>query len=36
MLVFAHRMLRDTKAKYGRLQTQTIIAEALDKIPVPR
>lgn len=34
--VLAHRVMLDTKARYGGLQTSHIIEEALDKIPVPR
>jgi MoxR-like ATPase len=34
--VLAHRMMLDTKAKYGGIRTRDIIDEALGKIPVPR
>ena len=34
--VLAHRVLLDTKARYGGAMPQTIIEEALDKTPVPR
>ncbi|MBC8104489.1 MAG: MoxR family ATPase [Cytophagales bacterium] len=33
--VLAHRVLLDTKARYGGALSQTIIEEALEKIPVP-
>jgi MoxR-like ATPase len=34
--VLAHRVVLETKAKYGGQQTDQIIAELLEKIPVPR
>ncbi|MBV9470585.1 MAG: MoxR family ATPase, partial [Abitibacteriaceae bacterium] len=34
--VLAHRIILDTKAKYGGLRNEQIIEEALEKIPVPR
>ena len=34
--VLAHRIVLDTKAKYGGIRNQHIIDEALAKIPVPR
>lgn len=34
--VLAHRMLLDTKAKYGGVLTEHVIEEALEKTPVPR
>jgi MoxR-like ATPase len=34
--VLAHRVLLDTKARYGGALPQTIIEEALDKTPIPR
>ncbi|MES2459953.1 MAG: MoxR family ATPase [Armatimonadota bacterium] len=34
--VLAHRVLLDTKARYGGALPQTIIEEAMDKTPVPR
>jgi MoxR-like ATPase len=34
--VLAHRVVLDTKAKYGGLRNDLIIEEALEKIPVPR
>ena len=34
--VLAHRMVLDTKAKYGGVRNDQIVQEALDKTPVPR
>ena len=34
--VLAHRIMLDTKAKYGGVQTSQIIDEALDQVAVPR
>ena len=34
--VLAHRMMLDTKTKYGGLSGVQMVEEALDKIPVPR
>ena len=34
--VLAHRIMLDTKAKYGGAQTSQLIGEALDQTPVPR
>ena len=34
--VLAHRILLDTKSKYGGLMSQQIVEELLDKTPVPR
>jgi MoxR-like ATPase len=34
--VLAHRIMLDTKAKYGGVRAQNIIEEALQKVPVPR
>ena len=34
--VLAHRMLLDTKARYGGVLNQHLIEEALERIPVPR
>lgn len=34
--VLAHRIVLDTKAKYGGLRNDQIIEEAMQKIPVPR
>ena len=34
--VLAHRLLLDTKARYGGILPQDIIGEALEKVPVPR
>jgi MoxR-like ATPase len=34
--VLAHRLMLETKAKYGGALSEHIIEEALDKIPVPR
>ena len=34
--VLAHRIVPDTKAKYGGLRNEQIIQEALEKTPVPR
>ena len=34
--VLAHRILLDTKARYGGLLPEQIIQEVLDKTPVPR
>ena len=34
--VLAHRIMLDTKAKYGGTQTSQLIAEALEQTPVPR
>ena len=34
--VLAHRIMLDTKAKYGGLRPQNIIQEVLEKVPVPR
>ena len=34
--VLAHRIVLDTKAKYGGQRNEQIIAEALEKTPVPR
>ncbi|MBV9851896.1 MAG: MoxR family ATPase [Armatimonadetes bacterium] len=34
--VLAHRMVLDTKAKYGGAQTSQLVAEALEQTPVPR
>jgi len=34
--VLAHRIMLDTKAKYGGLRPHNIIQEALEKVPVPR
>ena len=34
--VLSHRIILETKAKYGGQHTDQIIAEALEKIPVPR
>jgi len=34
--VLAHRMLLDTRSKYGGVETKQILAEALENTPVPR
>ncbi|MCW8130932.1 MAG: MoxR family ATPase [Planctomycetota bacterium] len=34
--VLAHRMVLDTKAKYGGLSPKKIVEEILEKVPVPR
>ena len=34
--VLAHRIMLDTKARYGGVQSQNIIEEVLEKTPVPR
>jgi MoxR-like ATPase len=34
--VLAHRLMLDTKAKYAGLRNDTLIEEALEKVPVPR
>ncbi len=34
--VLAHRLVLDTKARYGGVQQETIIAELLESTPVPR
>ena len=34
--VLAHRVVLDTKAKYGGVRAETIVEEALAKVPVPR
>ena len=34
--VLAHRIMLDTKAKYGGLRPHNIIQEVLEKVPVPR
>jgi MoxR-like ATPase len=34
--VLAHRVMLDTKARYGGVQSQNIIEEVLEKTPVPR
>ena len=34
--VLAHRVMLDTKSKYGGARTQNIIADAIEKTPVPR
>jgi MoxR-like ATPase len=34
--VLAHRLMLDSKAKYGGVLTETLVGEALDKVPVPR
>ena len=34
--VLAHRMMLDTKTKYGGISGAQMIEEALEKIPVPR
>jgi MoxR-like ATPase len=34
--VLSHRVVLDTKSKYGGQRSDTIISEALDKTPVPR
>ena len=34
--VLAHRIMLDTKAKYGGVRDASIIEEALEKVPVPR
>jgi MoxR-like ATPase len=34
--VLAHRLVPDTKSKYAGLRNDQIIAEALEKTPVPR
>lgn len=34
--VLSHRIILDTKAKYGGIRNEQIIEEALEKIPVPR
>ncbi|HYF51633.1 MAG TPA: MoxR family ATPase [Planctomycetota bacterium] len=34
--VLAHRIMLDTKSKYGGLRPHNIIQEALEKVPVPR
>jgi len=34
--VLAHRLLLDTKSRYGGAMPQTVIEDALDKTPVPR
>ena len=34
--VLAHRVMLDTKARYGGVQSSDIIKEVLEKIPVPR
>lgn len=34
--VLAHRLALDSKAKYGGVQNETIIEEALDQTPMPR
>ena len=34
--VLAHRLMLETKSKYGGVRNQTIIEEILNKVPVPR
>jgi len=34
--VLAHRMMLDTKARYGGVRTAQVIEETLEKVPVPR
>ncbi|MCY3023817.1 MAG: MoxR family ATPase [Planctomycetota bacterium] len=34
--VLAHRLMLDTKARYGGMRTPQIVEEVLEKIPVPR
>jgi MoxR-like ATPase len=34
--VLAHRIMLDTKAKYSGVKTNTVIEEAMEKVPVPR
>ena len=34
--VLAHRVMLDTKAKYGGTRTRNVIEDAIEKIPVPR
>jgi len=34
--VLAHRMMLDTKAKYGGIRAANVIQDALEKVPVPR
>ena len=34
--VLAHRIMLDTKAKYGGVRPQNVIQEVLEKVPVPR
>jgi MoxR-like ATPase len=34
--VLAHRMVLDTKSRYGGIRNEDIIQESLDKTPVPR
>jgi len=34
--VLGHRMMLDTKAKYGGIRTQNVVEEILEKVPVPR
>jgi MoxR-like ATPase len=34
--VLAHRIVLDTKSKYGGLKNETIIQESMDRTPVPR
>jgi MoxR-like ATPase len=34
--VLAHRMMLETKARYGGIAPEHVIAEALEKVPVPR
>jgi MoxR-like ATPase len=34
--VLAHRMVLETKAKYGGIRNESVIQEWLEKIPVPR
>jgi MoxR-like ATPase len=34
--VLAHRIVLDTKARYGGVRNESIIEEAMGKVPVPR
>jgi hypothetical protein len=34
--VLAHRIILDTKARYGGQRTEQIIEEAIKAVPVPR
>jgi MoxR-like ATPase len=34
--VLAHRMMLETKARYGGIEPQTVVEEALESVPVPR
>jgi MoxR-like ATPase len=34
--VLAHRMMLDTKARYGGIRTSQVIEETMEKVPVPR